>query len=84
MNPRSGVDQPRESDDRLNGPGRGLRFDISFVESPGGFEIWYSDRCPAATRSWSINLPTGWRSLGVLNLGPDRFNVLIADGPTDR
>ena len=79
--PRSGVDQPRESTTALNGPGGGLRFDISFVESPGGFEIWYSDRLSRGHQKL-VDQSADWLEdqLGVLNLGQIDFNVLIADG----
>jgi hypothetical protein len=81
----SGGDQGRESATRLNGPGGSLRFDINFVESPGGFEIWYSDRL-ARDYQELVDQSADWLEdqLGVLNLGQIDFNVLIADGlPTD-
>jgi hypothetical protein len=78
---RSGVDQGRESTTALNGPGGGLRFDINFVESPGGFEIWYSDRLARDCQEL-VDQSADWLEdqLGVLNLGQIDFNMLIADG----
>ncbi len=78
---RSSVDQGSESTIALNGPGEGRKFDINFVESPGGFEIWYSDRL-ARDYQDLVDQSADWMEdqLGVLNLGQIDFNVLIADG----
>jgi hypothetical protein len=78
---RSGVDQGRESSSALNGPGGSLSFDINFEESPGGFEIRYSDRL-ARDYQELVDQSADWLEdqLGVLNLGQIDFNVLIADG----
>jgi hypothetical protein len=78
---RSGRDQGTESTTALNGPGGDRRFDINFVESPGGFEIWYSDRL-ARDYQELVDQSADWLEdqLGVLNLGQIDFNVLVADG----
>jgi hypothetical protein len=76
-----GPDQGRESTTPLNGPGGSPRFDVNFVESPGGFEIWYSDRLGRDYQEL-VDQSADWLEdqLGVLNLGQIDFNVLIADG----
>ncbi len=78
---RSRVDQGTESTITLNGPGEGRKSDINVVESPGGFEIWYSDRL-ARDHQDLVDQSADWLEdqLGVLNLGQIDFNVLIADG----
>jgi hypothetical protein len=78
---RSGLEQQRESTAALNGPGGDLRFDINFVESPGGFEIRYSERL-ARDYQELVDQSADWLEdqLGVVNLGQIDFNLLIADG----
>jgi hypothetical protein len=55
--------------------------DINFEETPGGFEIRYSDRI-ATEHQDLVNQSADFLEdeFGVLNLGQLDFNILIADG----
>ncbi len=60
--------------------------DIIFEETPGGFEIRYSDRV-ASEHQDLVDQSADWLEdeMGVLNLGQIDHRVLVADGPlTDR
>jgi hypothetical protein len=60
--------------------------DIVFEETPGGFEIRYSDRV-ASEHQDLVDQSADWLEdeMGVLNLGQIDHRVLVADGPlTDR
>jgi hypothetical protein len=56
--------------------------DINFEETPGGFEVWYSDRI-ANEHQDLVDQSADFleRELGVLNLGQIDYKILIADGP---
>ena len=43
----------------LTDPPPPLVGDINFEETPGGFEVHYSDRNASSTRTWLISPPTG-------------------------
>lgn len=60
---------------------RPLVSDINFEETPGGFEIWYSDRV-ANDHPDLVDGSADWLEdqLGVLNLGQIDGKVLVADG----
>jgi hypothetical protein len=64
-----------------DGPRPKLRFDITFEETPSGYEIWYSDRI-ANERSDLVDESADWleNEMGVLNLGQIDHRQLIADG----
>jgi hypothetical protein len=55
--------------------------DITFEETPGGFEIWHSDRI-ANDHPDLVDESADWLEdrLGVLNLGQIDYKVLVADG----
>jgi hypothetical protein len=55
--------------------------DITFEETPGGFEIWYSDRM-ANEHPDLVDQSADWLEdqLGVVNLGQIDYKILMADG----
>jgi hypothetical protein len=55
--------------------------DINFEETPGGFEVWYSDRI-ANEHQDLVDQSADWLEdqLGVLNLGQIDYKILMADG----
>lgn len=61
-------------------PGR-FNGDIKFVETPGGFEVWYSDRIVNDHRDL-VDASADWLEdkIGVMNLGQINHQILIADG----
>jgi hypothetical protein len=60
---------------------RPLVGDINFEDTPGGFEVWYSDRV-ANDYPDLVDESADWLEdqLGVLNLGQIDGKVLVADG----
>ncbi len=62
-------------------PPKDLTGDITFEETPGGFEIWYSDRI-ATEHQELVDESADWLEdqLGVLNLGQIDYKILMADG----
>jgi hypothetical protein len=59
-----------------------LAADLSFRETPGGFEILYSDRIATEYQAL-VDQSADWLEdqIGVLNLGQVDDRVLVADGP---
>jgi hypothetical protein len=55
--------------------------DINFQETPGGFEVWYSDRIASDHRDL-VDASADWLEdeIGVMNLGQIDHQVLVADG----
>ena len=62
-------------------PPKELTGDITSEETPGGFEIWYSDRI-ATEHQDLVDESADWLEdqLGVLNLGQIDHKILMADG----
>jgi hypothetical protein len=64
----------------VDGP-RSLVGDINFEVTPGGFEVWYSDRV-ANDHPDLVDESADWleEHLGIVNLGQIDCKVLVADG----
>ncbi|MGD0312914.1 MAG: hypothetical protein ABSC90_10675 [Acidimicrobiales bacterium] len=62
-----------------DGP-RSLVGDINFEVTPGGFEVWYSDRVASAHPDLVDESADWLEDLGVVNLGQVDYKVLMADG----
>ena len=58
-----------------------LRQDVNFVITPGGYEIWLSDRI-AEDHSALVEQFADWleNEVGVVNLGQIDHKALLADG----
>ncbi len=56
--------------------------DVHADETPGGFEIWYSDRI-ANEHSDLVDQSVDWleNEMGVLKLGQINYKILMAGGP---
>jgi hypothetical protein len=71
-------DAIKDAPERLSPP---LLGDISFEVTPGGFEIYYSDRLADEYRE-VVDQSADWleNEMGVLNLGQIDHKILLADG----
>ena len=68
-------------DNILSNPPPPLVGDINFEETPGGYEVHYSDRI-ASEHQDLVDQSADWleNEMGVLNLGQIDYKILMADG----
>ena len=75
------MDAPITHDVDMQGQSPPLVGDITFEETPSGYEVWYSDRI-ANDHPDLVDESADWleNEMGVLNLGQIDHNFLAADG----